>query len=1173
MTCPSCSTANAEDALFCIACGTPLGSPCAVCGAVDPLSARFCRTCGSPRTPIDGSAGTDGERRIVSVLFADMVGSTAVAERMDPEDWAEVAQFALEAMARSVEQLGGTVARMMGDGILALFGAPHAQEDDAERAVRAGLDVVDAAGIARRRARELGATVDGDQLRVRVGVATGPVVAGIVGGGTMSEYTVLGDAANLAARLEKLARPGTVLIAAATRRAVEHAIDAASVGSLEVRGRETPVEAFRVLGIRSERGSARGPGTRVPLIGRETELRRLQEAVSSVASGRGGIMMVFGEPGIGKSRILEDLISWTREHNPEVRLWHAQALSFEAERAYALARGLLHAMESDVTARLAEHVAGLSEQRRGLVDDVLAIVQDRAATSSRELTPTVMGLAFGDVLDAGTAHRPAVIVLDDLHWSDAASAEIVMSLFARTERAPLLLICAARPDRSGPAWRVKHLAETEYPHRYSETHIRALDSDESRALVTSLLAVPDVPSEVIAAIGHRTDGNPFFLEEIVRELVETGVLAEKGDDWALVSNSTDRLPATLQQLLQVRFDRLSADDRAVLEAAAVIGRSFTIDLVTRVVGREADIHELLKVGLIEQEPEPSPRFRFRHALAQEAAYEAILHRRRRVLHQHVGEGLEAEVRADGAGAEVTAMHFAASGDAPKAARYSLEAGERAFRLGAIRDGAAHFERGIAALTAEVPEQTVIRLFLGRGRSREVQGDIDGALEDLGAALDGARAVRDDRLEWQVLVALGEVSAARDYRRTGDFYEQALDAARGIDDPEMVGTSLNRLGNWYVNATDPLRGIELHAEALSIFDRLASPEGVAASHDLLGMAHVLGGGREAALHHSTRALAAFRELGDRRGAIGALINVGIGAPAYSIITEVPTTTAVTAEESLREALALVTDLGWSAAEAYARFVLSQVLASTGRLGAGIREADASLRLADAIRHDQWRIGALLSLGAAEADALDLDSSRAHLLEANRLAESVGSLNWTLQVGTSLGVTLVRLGHIDHAEDIVQAALQHPDAEKFAPHQGCVIVEAMIAVERGRSKEASLILARLPGAAVGAPHVGLVRGAALSEHDPTEAEKILREGLATAQHWGMLPLEWRFRLALGRLPGTRSDEHMAEAGRVLGRCAESLDEPDRRARMVEEARARHGVEAVSGTNGDEKEMRHV
>lgn len=1115
---------------------------CPECGRPAEDDARFCSSCGARLRDGEPSApDRSTDRRVVTILFADVVGSTAVAEQMDAEAWAEVADEALTRMSAVVDRYGGTVARLMGDGVLAFFGAPTAHEDDAERAVRAACEIVGEMDAFRTEAgtRLEGDGIDlaGDRLRVRVGVNTGPVVAGAVGGGDHGEYTALGDAVNLAARLEQTADPGTIRISDATRRLVEHAAAVEPVGPLEVKGKRLPVMVHAVTGIRDRRQEPRASGSRVPTIGREDERRALRSAVDAVRRLHGGVACLVGEAGLGKSRLLADVLG---ETDTTVRRVMTACLSFESTSPHALTRRLLHLLrlDSDESARAV--LAHLPPDRAVLLSRVLVALAggDSAAFAGpdpRTVLETVAA-AVGEAL-AGTiaADGPLAVVVDDLHWADAASAELLARVLPWVERVPLLFVFATRPGGRDPGRRVREAAER-LPHGSREILLSPLDRARAVELAGRLLGERGEDADLAMRLAERADGNPFFLEELARELpLRDGHTTPEPVE----------IPETLQLLLQARIDRLGADTRETLETAAVIGRWFTRALLeaSRHAPVEHDLAELVGAGLVDPDDAPGA-YRFRHALTQEAALAAILRRRRRVIHLSVGEALEAQAAGDRSVTPILAEHFALAGDRPRAARYALAAGEEAMALHALTDAAGHFRRGIEAAGEDGDPATRVALLRGRGRVRDLLGDLDGARTDLEEALGIATGAELSDEEWSTLIALGVSLAATDYERTGATFRRALDVARAAGNPDMIATSLNRYGNWHVNASDPARGIALHEEALGLFEELGSVEGTTASHDLLGMAHLLAGDRRRSREHYDRALEGFRGLGDRAGIAGALISRSIGAPSYEEWVLAPTITTEEGLESLDEALELVEAMAWPAGEAYARFVRCQLLACSGALGEAIREGHRALDVAREIGHDQWAIAARLYLGAAEGDAFAFEDARAHLEEAVADAHRIGSKNWILQASAALGAVLLDAGDPAGAEEVLDRALDLPGATDYLPGRGCLLVSARAAAASGRPEPA---LARLDdldvlrGGADPGPFVGLTRGLATAPSDPAAGRSALERALEIAERWNQVPARWRIHLALAALadePGAAG--HRARAETILEGCAAGLDE---------------------------------
>ena len=1050
------------------------------------------------------------ERRIVSVLFADLAGSTGVAESLDPEDWADLAGDALSAMSRAVERYGGTIARLMGDGILALFGAPTAREDDALRALRAGAEISEIGPRLRRRAIDMGATLTDSALLVRVGIDTGEVVATTVGTATASEYTVLGDTANVAARLEKGSPPGVVSASASTIDAAGPQVFAAEVGQVRVDGRVDAVSVWHLEGF----GEGSAPSV-AGIVGREAELDRLQTLLERLQRDRGGALGIVGEAGLGKSALLTQLVA-RASTVPGIAVGRVAAASYESGVAYGLILSLLR--------WLADH-----ETVPSRLHSVLEVLDG----SPGEVDPTIVATAFSEHI-RDRASGPLLLVFDDLHWADHASVEVIGKLLALTERYPVALVWASRPYRRSPAWSLKQLAETDYPHIFAELALGPLSKEDAARLAERHFGTADA---AVAAAVERAEGNPFFLEELVREI-------RRG-------NHSGGVPPSLRVLIQARTDRLTDAARTVLDTAAVAGREFDRGLIERVLDRTIDdeLHELAREGLIE--PEGADRFRFRHSLTQEAAYDSILGRRRRQTHSAIGSVLEQDGSASHAH---LAAHFTRADEAARAAGHWLAAGEEAARLGAFSDACMHFDRGLGLIDEHDPKWG--RMLVGRGRAREVTGDLDGARADLERALEAAESAGDDEVAWMAATALGEVWAAHDYERTGASYRHALEIARRRSDDHAIATTLNRLGNWYANAVDPGEGILLHAEALTIFQQLGDPHGVASTHDLLGMANLLGGDPSEAREHFLTALPEFQRLGDRRGHVGALIGSALGAPVHETQAEPPTVSVDDAEHALTAAVELAMTLGWPSGEVFARFMRCQLRGMSGRLGSAIEDGEHALSVSRRIGHEQWVIASLQSLGWVLCDALAFEEAEELLIEARALCEGVGSKNWNLHVAAVSAAAAIRSGQAERALELTERSFNDSQSHRFAAHRLCQLVRAWALAEIGDTPGA-LELLRPWESAPATPLALLVQGRALRTVDPELGRHAFESGAEVARRWGMQSVRWQLLENAARLGSP-------DAGRVavgaFVECLESL-EGERRETM-----RRRGSVVLADWEGD-------
>jgi class 3 adenylate cyclase len=515
------------------------------------------------------------------VLFSDVVGSTAMAEQLDPEEWAEIMNEAFDYLTEPVQRYEGTVARLMGDAILAFFGAPTAHEDDPQRAILAALDIVQEIQPFREELRQ----DYGLDFNVRVGINTGSVVVGDVGSDLAGEYTAMGDAVNLASRMEQTATAGTIQIAQDTYSLVAPLFDFEPLGGIEVKGKSEPIQAYRVLGKKADPGRLRGiEGLNAPMVGRGRELDTLKSLLVGVTQGRGGVVSLIGEAGLGKSRLLDETEKEWEQLGGTPSSWIvSRGVSYDTERPYGQfhqhLRRLYDLDESDppdvVRAKVAASPESVHDDMQPVVvravDALLSIYSD--SDEPQLEGEALKNRLFADMTEiwkrVASDHK-MVMVFDDLHWADPASAELLIHMLQIAEEVPILFVCAFRPERQSPAWKVRQAAEADYPHLYTEIALQPLTHEDSNALVDSLLTISNLPEEVYDMIVSKTDGNPFFLEEVVRTLIDSGAVVrdETGMNWRQATKIEDiTIPDTLQALLISRFDRLEEEVRQTLQLA------------------------------------------------------------------------------------------------------------------------------------------------------------------------------------------------------------------------------------------------------------------------------------------------------------------------------------------------------------------------------------------------------------------------------------------------------------------------------------------------------------------------------------------------------------------------------------------------------------------------------
>jgi class 3 adenylate cyclase len=650
--CLTCGSDNAADARFCAACGSPLAVTCSVCGSPIPPDARFCPSCG---TPVEAATAGAEERKVVSILFADVTGSTSLGEQLDPERFRQVMHAYADAMREEIEAEGGTVEKFIGDAVMAAFGVPVAHEDDPERALRASGRML---ARLERLNGELVAS-HGVTLQIRIGINTGEVLA--VTAPAPGEAMATGDAVNTAARLQSMADPGAVLVSERTANAVRGFVFE-DLGPQTVKGRRERVRTFRL--VEESVGPVRGvPGLSAPMVGRDTELELLRTIYERVARDRRPhLVTLYGDAGVGKSRLTREFVSWAEGTDPraatlrgrclpygdgitywpfaEILKGHAGILDTDApelaiEKVRKAGRELL---TGDVSPDPARATAALA-YTVGLVDPDVSF----ANASPREIRDE-LHTAWRSFYTALAAAEPIVVVIEDIHWADPVLLDLLDELADRVA-GPALFVCPSRPDLTAthPSWGGGR-------RNMSSVALDPLTAEEADRLVRSLLTVDDLPGDVRERILQHAEGNPFFLEEIIRRLIDGGVLTHDGEHWR-ASSGVDaiEIPDTVQGVLAARIDLLDASDKRVLQAASVVGRVFWTGPIGDLLGLAVpDVTEALRRledrELVLSRPGSTlsgqREYSFKHVLTRDVAYESLPRRDRVDAHADVARWLE-----------------------------------------------------------------------------------------------------------------------------------------------------------------------------------------------------------------------------------------------------------------------------------------------------------------------------------------------------------------------------------------------------------------------------------------------------------------------------------------------------------------------------------------------------
>jgi len=778
------------------------------------------------------------ERRHLTVMFCDLVGSTALSTKLDPEEFSRVIGQYQEACAATVAKHGGTVAKYMGDGVLVYFGYPQAEEDDAERAVHAGLEVIDAV-------RTLASA--GEPLRTRIGIATGLVVVGQqIGEGAAQELAVVGEAPNLAARLQSLADPDAVVIADATYRLTGSRFDVADLGTHTIKGFADPIRAWRVAGVdaAASRFEARRAAQRLtPMVGREAEIALVMDLWEKAAGGHGQAVLVSGEAGIGKSRILQALQERIGDR-PHTRLRyncsprHTNSAFYPIVAQLEVAAGYKRdATDAEKLNRLEAALSGSTEdiaQATPLFASLLSISTEGRypplemdPKAQKEATHT----ALKAQLDSLAAAGPVLMLLEDAHWVDPTTLEIFEDLVWRVAGLPVLTVITARPEFQ-PSW-----SPQDHIHTLPLTR---LEPHEVGQLIVGATGARKLPGELVEEIVARTDGVPLFIEELTKSLIESGQLVAEGDSFVLAAPLRKlAVPATLQESLIARLDRL-APVKEVAQVGAAIGRTFPHQVIAAIV----DTPDLELRGAIAQLEDaellfrrgrpPDATYTFKHALVQDVAYRSMLRSTRAQLHGRIAAALQERFAdTEHAAPEQLAHHLSEAGETGAAIDAWRRAAQRAVSLAAFIEGTAYLTRALEllegmpdgherqSLELDLRIELAQTLIPAKGYiAPETEKNFDHAMHLCEALGETGRLFPILYGRWVVFYAGGAVSASRTQA------EQILNLAQGQSDTGVLSAAHRIAATSAMQSGEPTTARAYLDRALALYDP--------ARHDALGI---------------------------------------------------------------------------------------------------------------------------------------------------------------------------------------------------------------------------------------------------------------------------------------------------------------------------------------------------
>jgi adenylate cyclase len=994
-----------------------------------------------------------GQRRNVTVLFADLYGYTSMSGQLDPETVFDVIQNFISLLINDVYRYEGIVDKLTGDGLMALFGAPIAHENNAERAVRAAVEMqMDVAKLSQEVEKQFGFKLD-----MRLGLHSGGVIVGGIGTNLLMDYTAIGDTVNLANRIEEAADPGSILVSETVYRQTKPLFDYQTIQKLILKGVADPVTAYRFLKTKERPDSVRGiEGIRASLVGREQELDQLIKLVNDLVNGgQGRFVFLTGEAGIGKSRLIGELAS--RVDLEEAQILRGQSLTYRKSVSYWIFRDVLRsyldipagASEDEVKRRLDRKASqalgpGASEalpylQRLMSLGASNPIAAERIKYLDAGVLRQQVFLAVRDLLVAEAYRKPMVLILEDLHWADEASLELLSFVMGSIRQAPMLMLAISRPFQDGPLKRIAEQGKIRLPDRYLSLRLNSLSYDQTQYLLDELLSVPEIPDDYREQILQKSAGVPFYLEEILRNLIDNQVIESKNGQWRFtseISSANLGVPDSLEGLILARFDRLDEFSRHLLQVASVIGKKFDLPLLAHLVKTvdqskiEASLAAMVKREfLVEHSQIPNQAYEFRHGLMSEAIYSTLLRRERARLHGEVGHAIE-HIHSDRLHeqVELLARHYSWSPYRDKAFQYLILSGQKAANSYINQQARDNFEQALDLLGSVDPtSQQVVTLYSGLGDLLALIGNYQQAHKHYQSAIDHLEASTQGwahrelsslyRKIAKICERQGEYRQALDYLETahrelsqepqhqptersqilndigwihyrqGNFpdaeelFLQALDLVEGQESYDVVASIYNRLGGIAYSQGNWSRTASYLRKSIAIRESIGDVVGLATSFNNLGLLGIEMGEFDNALENLNHSYELKTRLGQAEGIAMTLNNLGW--------LQIQKGELEKARDSLEQALSLSQRIGYSSLAAYALKNLGELHLATENYEHAIQAFSNSTQILSELETHDQRIDNYRLLGEAALGQKDISTAQDWEHKAQTILKKTGS----------------------------------------------------------------------------------------------------------------------------------------------------------------------------------------